>query len=170
MSWCFETEPEFQAKLDWMDQFMRAEIEPLDMLFYDRSGAAYDPDNKLARQLMAPLKAEVRKRGLWACHLTPDMGGHGWGQVKLALMNEILGRSAFGPSVFGCQGPDTGNAELLAHFGSEAQKKKYLKPLMDGEIGSCFSMTEPQGGADPKVFKTRAWREGDEYVIEGEKW
>jgi len=170
MSWSFETEPEFQEKLDWMDRFVREEIEPLDVLFYDRSGAAYDPNNALARKLMKPLKEEVRKRGLFACHLTPDLGGHGWGQVKLALMNEILGRSAFAPSIFGCQGPDTGNAELLAHFGSETQKRKYLQPLMDGEIGSCFSMTEPQGGADPKVFKTRAWREGNEYVIEGEKW
>ena len=86
MSWSFETEPEFQEKLDWMDRFMREEIEPLDLWFYDRSGAAYDPANELARKLMAPLKAEVRKRGLWACHLTPDMGGHGWGQVRLALM------------------------------------------------------------------------------------
>ena len=170
MVWSFETEPEFQEKLDWMDDFVRREVEPLDLLFYDRHGAPYDRSNQLAQQLMAPLKLEVKKRGLWACHLTPELGGGGFGQVKLALMNEILGRTEFGPMVFGCQGPDTGNAELLAHFGTEAQKKKYLQPLLDGTIGSCFSMTEPQGGADPRVFKTRAWREGDEYVIEGEKW
>jgi acyl-CoA dehydrogenase len=85
-------------------------------------------------------------------------------------MNEILGRSMFAPRVFGCQAPDTGNAELIAHFGTEAQKEKYLKPLLEGEIVSCFSMTEPTGGSDPQTFTCRAWREGDEYVIEGEKW
>jgi acyl-CoA dehydrogenase len=72
--------------------------------------------------------------------------------------------------VFGCQAPDTGNAEILAHYGTEEHKEKYLKPLLNNEICSCFSMTEPQGGADPKVFKTTAVLEGDEWVINGEKW
>jgi len=107
---------------------------------------------------------------MWAAHLTPELGGQGFGQLKLALLNEILGRSRFASRVFGCQAPDTGNAELIAHFGNAAQKKKYLEPLLEGDIVSCFSMTEPQGGADPGVFQTRAHREGDEYVINGEKW
>ena len=92
------------------------------------------------------------------------------GKLKLALMNEILGRSAWAPTIFGCQAPDTGNAEILAHYGSEAQKETYLQPLLDGEIVSCYSMTEPQGGADPKVFSTRAVRDGDEWVIDGWKF
>ncbi len=170
MSWDFETEPEFQEKLDWIDEFVREEVEPLDLFFHGDRHATFDPANELATKMMAPLKEEVRKRDLWACHLTPDLGGQGYGQLKLALMNEILGRSSFAPRVFGCQAPDTGNAELIAHFGTEDQKKKYLMPLLEGGIGYCFSMTEPHGGADPKVFKCRAWREGDEYVIEGEKW
>jgi len=72
--------------------------------------------------------------------------------------------------VFGCQAPDSGNAEILAHYGTPAQKDRYLKPLLANEIVSCFSMTEPQGGADPKVFTTRAELVGDEWVINGDKW
>jgi acyl-CoA dehydrogenase len=112
----------------------------------------------------------VQERGLWACHLGPDLGGLGYGQVKLALLNEILGRSRFGPMVFGCQAPDSGNGEILAHFGTPEQKKRWLEPLLRNEIVSCYSMTEPQGGADPKVFTTRAVADGDEWVIDGEKW
>jgi acyl-CoA dehydrogenase len=170
MGWDFETDPEFQKKLDWMDEFVREEVEPLDVLFRDNSHATFDMSNELVKQLLAPLKEEVKKRELWACHLTPELGGGGYGQVKLALMNEILGRSSFASRVFGCQAPDTGNAELIAHYGTEAQKEKYMRPLLEGEIVSCFSMTEPTGGSDPQTFTCRAWREGDEYVIEGEKW
>ena len=170
MAWDFGTDPDFQQKLDWMDDFVRQEVEPIDLLFHGQPYAAFDPENLLASKIMAPLRESVKKQDLWACHLTPELGGKGWGQVELALMNEILGRSLFASRVFGCQAPDTGNAELIAHFGTEEQKKKYLAPLLEGEIVSCFSMTEPQGGADPKVFTCRARREGDEYVIDGEKW
>jgi acyl-CoA dehydrogenase len=90
--------------------------------------------------------------------------------VKLALMNEILGRSNWAPNVFGCQAPDSGNAEILAHYGTPEQKKNYLQPLLDGDIVSCFSMTEPQAGADPKEFRCRARRDGDDWVIDGEKY
>ena len=83
---------------------------------------------------------------LWACHLGPDLGGQGYGQVKLALMHEILGGSQWASLIFGTQAPDTGNAEILAHFGTPGQKARYLKPLLEGEIVSCYSMTEPQGG------------------------
>jgi acyl-CoA dehydrogenase len=121
-------------------------------------------------RLVRPLQAQVRERALWACHLGPELGGQGYGQVKLALLNEILGRSRFGPTVFGCQAPDSGNAEILAHYGTPEQKRRFLQPLLDNEIVSCFAMTEPQGGADPKVFTTRAVRDGDEWVISGQKW
>jgi acyl-CoA dehydrogenase len=85
-------------------------------------------------------------------------------------MNEILGRSYWAPTVFGAAAPDTGNAEILALFGTPEQKARYLRPLMDGDIVSCFSMTEPQAGADPKEFVCRARRDGDGWVIDGEKW
>jgi acyl-CoA dehydrogenase len=166
MSWDFETEPEFQRELDWIDQFVREEVEPLDYVLE----SPYDVTNPKRNRLVRPLQAEVRKRKLWACHLEPELGGQGYGQLKLALMNEILGRSRFAPTVFGCQAPDSGNSEILAKYGTPEQKKRYLEPLLANEIVSCFSMTEPQGGADPKVFQTRAELRGDNWVINGEKW
>lgn len=165
----FSVEPEFQAKLDWMSRFVREECELLDLLFPNPSDM-YDMKNSKARRIVRPLQQEVKAQNLWACHLGPNLGGPGYGQVKLALMNEILGRSSWAPTVFGTQAPDTGNAEILAMFGTEEQKERYLKPLMDGDIVSCFSMTEPQAGADPLEFQCKAWREGDEWVIDGEKW
>jgi acyl-CoA dehydrogenase len=164
--WNFETDPEFAKELEWIDRFVREEVEPLDYLF----DFAYDVKDPRRNAAVRPLQVEVRKRGLWACHLGPDLGGPGYGQLKLALMNEILGRSKFGPTVFGCQAPDSGNAEILAHYGTEAQKDRFLRPLLDNEIVSCFSMTEPQGGADPKIFTTSAVLDGDQWVINGEKW
>jgi acyl-CoA dehydrogenase len=165
----FSTDPEFQTKLDWMDQFVRDECETMDLLFPEQ-GCQYDTAHKASRRHLRPLQEQVKAQGLWACHLGPNLGGPGYGQVKLALMNEILGRSNWAPTVFGTAAPDTGNAEILALFGTEAQKQLYLAPLMTGEIVSCFSMTEPQGGADPGEFTCRAWQEGDEWVIDGEKW
>ncbi|MDP5052657.1 MAG: acyl-CoA dehydrogenase family protein, partial [Congregibacter sp.] len=144
------------------------EIEPLDLVFRG-PGDPFDP-NSPAAKAMAPLKEIVKERGLWACHLEHELGGQGYGQVNLGLMNEILGRSRFGPSVFGCQAPDSGNAEILAKFGTEDQKARFLAPLLNGDIASCYSMTEPQAGADPAEFTCTATRDGDEWVINGEKW
>jgi acyl-CoA dehydrogenase len=166
MAWDFETEPEFERELQWMDKFVREEVEPLDFVFDD----PYDKSDEAMMKAVRPLQDEVKERALWACHLGPELGGQGFGQLKLALMNQILGRSAFAPTVFGCQAPDSGNAEILAHYGTEDQKKRYLQPLLDGEISSCYSMTEPHAGADPTLFTTRAEKDGDEWVINGEKW
>ena len=165
----FRIDPEFQKKLDWMKQFVLDEVEPLDLLFPSAS-SMYDIKNTKARAMIKPLRDKVKAQGLWACHLPPELGGKGYGQLKLALMNEILGGVSWAPTVFGCAAPDTGNAEILALYGTPEQKQRYLQPLLDGEIVSCFSMTEPQAGADPKEFTCKAWREGDEWVIEGEKW
>jgi acyl-CoA dehydrogenase len=168
MAWDFSTDPEFEAELKWMRNFVREEVEPLDLLFRG-PGDPFDPKGP-ARPIIRPLQEKVKQRGLWACHLGPELGGKGFGQVKLGLMNEILGRSRFAPVVFGTQAPDTGNAEILARFGTEEQKARYLRPLLDGEIVSCYSMTEPQAGADPAEFTCTATLDADEWVINGEKW
>ncbi|HMJ76149.1 MAG TPA: acyl-CoA dehydrogenase family protein [Iamia sp.] len=167
MPWDFETEPEFQAKLDWADRFVRDEVEPLDLLW---GGLEFTPPDARLRKVIDPLKDEVRRQKLWATHLGPDLGGEGYGQVKLCLLNEILGRSSWAPIIFGCQAPDTGNAEIIAHYGTPEQKERYLRPLLEGEIFSCYSMTEPQAGADPTMFETRARRDGDEWVLDGWKF
>ncbi len=166
MAWDFETDPEFQELLDWADEFVRTEVEPLDLVYPN----PYDRSNKEAMAVAGPLKQAVKDKGLWACHLGPELGGQGFGQVKLGLLNEILGRSIWAPSIFGCQAPDSGNAEILAHYGTAEQKARYLQPLLDGDLGSCYSMTEPHAGSDPTLFTTRAVRDGDSWVINGEKW
>jgi acyl-CoA dehydrogenase len=168
MGWDFSTDPEYQEQLDWVRDFVRDEIEPLDLAFGHH--LVYDKSHPVHREVVKPLQAQVKQTGMWAWHLDRELGGTGEGQVKLALLNEILGRSSWAPMVFGAQAPDSGNAEILATYGTEEQKAKYLQPLLDGEIVSCFSMTEPQGGSDPGVFQCRAVRDGDEYVINGEKW
>src|SRR6201997_2196330 len=170
MSWDFTVEPEFQELLDWTDEFVTDKVYKLDLLW---PRDTYLPRAQLTEQqrdVIDPLKEKVRKRGLWACHLGPELGGQGYGQLRLAMLNEILGKSIWGPRIFGTQAPDSGNAEILAHYGTEEQKKKYLRPLLDGDIVSCFSMTEPQAGADPREFRCRAVRDGDSWVIDGEKY
>jgi acyl-CoA dehydrogenase len=166
VAWDFSTEPEFQEQLDWVEQFCRTEIEPLDLVF---PGAAYSRDPKL-KALADPLKQQVKDRGLWALFLDRDLGGPGFGQLKLALLNEILGRYNSAPVIFGTAAPDTGNMEILAAYGTDEQKRRWLYPLMNQEIFSAYSMTEPAGGSDPNLFKTHAERDGDEWIINGEKW
>jgi alkylation response protein AidB-like acyl-CoA dehydrogenase len=166
MAWDFSTDPEFQAQLDWVEQFCREEIEPLDLVF---PGAARSRDPKL-KALVDPLKQQVKDRGLWALFLDKELGGPGFGQLKLALLNEILGGYGSAPTIFGTAAPDTGNMEILAAYGTDEQKERWLYPLMNQEIYSAYSMTEPQGGSDPNLFKTHAARDGDEWVINGEKW
>ena len=166
MAWDFSTEPEFQEQLDWVERFCREEVEPLELVF---PGAARSRNPKL-RRLADPLKQQVRDRGLWGLFLDRELGGPGYGQVKLALLNEILGRYPAAPVIFGTAAPDTGNMELLAAYGSEEQKRRWLYPLMNQEIWSAFSMTEPEGGSDPSLFRTSAARDGDQWVINGEKW
>ncbi len=164
MAWDFSTEPEFDDKLRWIRTFVDTEILPLETLEYDVSDQQWD-------SLVAPLKEEVRRRGLWACHLDPELGGQGYGQVKLALMHEILGRSPIAPGIFGNQAPDSGNAELLAIGANDEQKERWLRPLLDGKLRSAFSMTEPEvAGSDPTLIRTRAVLDGDEYVVSGHKW
>src|SRR5437016_221835 len=162
MAWDFSTEPEFERKLEWMREFVREEVFPLEVL---------DADEATFMRIVRSLQDEVRKQGLWAAHLPPDLGGQGFGQVKLGLMHEIDGMSPWAPIVFGNQAPDSGNSEVLAHFGTPEQKERWLYPLLDGRIRSAFSMTEPDhAGSDPVEMSTSAALEGDEWVINGHKW
>ena len=164
MAWDFSTEPEFQRQLEWMHAFVREEIWPIETIFSELDEPAF-------RRLIAPLQEQVRERGLWAAHLPPELGGQGFGQVKLGLMHEILGTSPFAPVVFGNAAPDSGNSEVLALAGTEDQKEQWLHPLLAGELKSAFSMTEPQNaGSDPTLMDTTAVQDGDGWVISGRKW
>src|SRR5256885_4240633 len=166
MAWDFSTEPEFQKKLDWAEDCCREEVEPLEYVF---PYAVRSKDPKI-RGLVKSLQDEVKAQGLWALFLDEELGGPGYGQLKLGLLNEILGRFPSAPQIFGTAAPDTGNMEMLAVYGTDEQKERWLTPLLNQEIFSAYSMTEPQGGSDPNLFRTHAVRDGDEWVINGEKW
>ena len=127
MAWDFSTDPEFQKKLDWANRFVREEVEDLDLRYPEMH---YTPTSGELKAVTDPLKQQVREHGLWAAHLGPELGGDGYGQVSLALLNEILGRTEWGPTIFGTQAPDTCNAEILAHYGTDAQKARFLQPLI----------------------------------------
>ncbi|HUH36741.1 MAG TPA: acyl-CoA dehydrogenase family protein [Spongiibacteraceae bacterium] len=164
MAWDFATDPALQGRLDWIRRFVDDEIMPLELVGEGLSQTQLDA-------LWAPLKQKVRDAGLWAAHLPPEHGGQGMGQLALALIHEILGRSTLAPEIFGCQAPDSGNAELLAVGASPAQAARWLHPLLAGELRSSFALTEPHdSGSDPTGIQTRCEREGDEWVINGHKW
>src|SRR5688572_1732672 len=162
--WDFETEPEFQAKLDWMRAFIDEQLVPLEPILQEVPRAEW-------KRVKAHLQDQVKAEGLWGAFLDPALGGPGYGQLKLALMSEIIGRCMMSMTIFGVQAPDSGNMELLAHGANDEQKKRWLEPNMRGEITSAFALTEPFfAGADPTNIGTKAELDGDEWVINGHKW
>jgi acyl-CoA dehydrogenase len=162
--WDFETDPEFQTELDWMRDFVDHELIPLEPIL-----GSLPPDEW--RLVKSHLQQRVKDRGLWGAFLDPNLGGPGYGQLKLALMSEIIGRSMYSMTIFGVQAPDSGNMELLAHGADDVQKERWLWPNLRGEISSAFALTEPfLAGADPTKIGTTAVLDGDEWVINGHKW
>jgi acyl-CoA dehydrogenase len=129
------------------------------------------PHRGLPEEILKPLQQKVKDMGLWAAHLPKEAGGAGLGLVSLGLLSEVVGRSPIGPYIFGSMAPDAGNGEILWHAGTEEQKRKYLYPLANGEIRSCFAMTEPEvSGSDPRLLQATAVLDGDEWVINAHKW
>ena len=161
MAWDFATEPEFEAKLEWMRGFVRDEIIPLETL---------DIDQPTFDRITAPLKEQVKEQGLWAAHLPPEMGGGGFGQVKLGLMHEILGPCRFAPSDLRQQRARLRQRRADRHRRHGGAEGAVDAPAARGELRSCFSMTEPGAGADPTLLPRRAVLDGDEWVINGHKW
>jgi len=164
MAWDFETDAEFAEQLAWMRQFIDTQLIPLEPIY---DGLPRDQ----WRAVQAYLQRQVKERGLWGAFLDAKLGGSGFGQLKLALMSEIIGRCMMSMGIFGVQAPDSGNMELLAHGATDAQKERWLWPNLRGEISSAFALTEPfLAGADPTVIGTTATKDGDEWVINGHKW
>jgi alkylation response protein AidB-like acyl-CoA dehydrogenase len=164
MAWDFETDPEFAEQLVWMREFIDGEVIPLEPILGELPADEW-------QAVKRHLQQRVKDQGLWGMFLDPSLGGPGAGQLKLALMSEIIGRCMMSMELFGVQAPDSGNMELLAHGADDEQKQRWLFPNLRGEISSAFALTEPfLAGADPTVIATTAVPDGDSWVINGHKW
>ncbi|HKA30697.1 MAG TPA: acyl-CoA dehydrogenase family protein [Candidatus Binatia bacterium] len=164
----FTVPEEIERLCDGVRRFMDEHVYPLERAArgwkLDAAGPAYSPAIREVQQ-------RAKALGYWAFHLPAEAGGAGIPFMHYVLINEILGRSPLAPVCVGSQAPDSGNAEILWRHGSDEQKACWLRPLVAGEIRSCFSMTEPEvAGSDPKLLRTTAVRDGDHWMINGHKW
>ena len=150
--------------------FMEEHVYPNEKLFDEQLNAQESRWSEIP-PIMEEMKAKAREAGLWNLFLPDSEYGAGLSNQEYAPLCEIMGRSLIGPEVFNCNAPDTGNMEVLVRYGTEQQKERWLKPLLEGEIRSCFSMTEPDvASSDATNIAASIIREGDEYVINGRKW
>ena len=163
----FELSPRVKEVKQQVEAFMDEHIYPNEALFYEQV-----KDNKWGHPpILEELKAKARSQGLWNMFLPHSERGAGLNNEEYAHLCEILGRVSFAGEVFNCSAPDTGNMETIERYGSEEHKEKWLKPLLAGEIRSCFSMTEPDvASSDATNIQCEIRRDGDEYVINGTKW
>jgi acyl-CoA dehydrogenase len=150
-----------------LQSFMDVHVYPNEQRFHEE----IERERWKPARIVEELKPKARQEGLWNLFLPHDENGAGLTNLEYAPLCEIMGRSHMAPEVFNCSAPDTGNMEVLARYGTEAQKEKWLKPLLAGEIRSCFSMSEPDvASSDATNIASGIVRDGDEYVISGRKW
>jgi len=165
----FEYADKTKLALDRLCKFMDEHIYPIENDYWAEHAAL--PDRWQTPPRMEGLKEKAREAGLWNLFLPHSERGAGFTNLQYAPLAEQMGRVSFASEVFNCAAPDTGNMEVLDRYGSEAQKKQWLEPLLDGEIRSAFAMTEPAvASSDATNIRTEIRREGDEYVINGRKW
>ena len=145
-------------------EFMRKEVYPLEPAYRANGFAAVLPE-------LAAKRAKAKETGLWAAHVPVEWGGAGLSLLEFAHLSEELGKSPLGHYLFNVQAPDVGNMEVLLEHGSDEQKDRWLRPLVRGDIRSCFTMTEPEfPGSNPTWMGTTATKNGDSWVIRGHKW
>ena len=147
--------------------FMDQHIYPNEQTFHEQIAASRWTPTAIVEEL----KAKARAEGLWNLFLPESENGAGLTNLEYAPLCEIMGRSVMAPEVFNCSAPDTGNMEVLARYGTPEQQERWLKPLLAGEIRSCFAMTEPAvASSDATNIESSIVRDGDEYVVNGRKW
>ena len=160
----FSPSEEMATMLEMVNRFMDDEVIPLE-------GEMLHGDADTLADLVADRQRKVKQMGLWAPNHPTEYGGLGLDMVDHGLLAEALGRSPLGMLVFGTQAPDAGNIEILHSHATPEQAERFLRPLVEGKIRSCFSMTEPnQPGSNPVLMDTTAVKDGDDYVINGQKW
>jgi alkylation response protein AidB-like acyl-CoA dehydrogenase len=167
----FEHSERAKGYIERVDRFVRERVLPNEKTYFDSLG--HSPDFRQWRipPVMETLKAEAKEAGLWNLFLPESEYGAGLDNRDYAPLAEIMGRSFIAPEVFNCNAPDTGNAEVLVRYGSEEQKKRWLAPLLDGQIRSGFAMTEPAvASSDATNMQATCEVRGDEIVINGTKW
>ena len=163
----FEASAKAKELQQRLQKFMDAHVYPNEKRFEKET--ALEPWKPT--QIVEELKVKARGEGLWNLFLPEDPGGAGLSNLEYAPLCEIMGRSHMAAEVFNCSAPDTGNMEVLARYGTAEQKEKWLKPLLAGEIRSCFAMTEPDvASSDATNIAASIVRDGNEYVINGRKW
>lgn len=163
----FTLSPEHEDYRRRVRAFVEAEIMPV-----EADKANWDEHENITEDALAALRTKVKAAGLWALGLPVERGGQGLPMVALAACYEEMNRSIFGPCCFNAAAPEDGNMRVINQVGTEAQKERWLQPLIDGRLRSAFAMTEPHpgGGSDPTMIQTRAERKGDRWVITGRKW
>jgi acyl-CoA dehydrogenase len=165
----FEYSKRTKELMAHLQEFMDTYIYPNEQTFVDQLNA--QPTRWQVPPIMEELKARARERGLWNLFLPESEYGAGLTNLEYAPLCEIMGRSPIAPEVFNCSAPDTGNMEVLVRYGTEAQKRQWLVPLLEGKIRSAFAMTEPGvASSDATNIESSIVRDGDSYVINGRKW
>ena len=160
----FELSEKMSTILELVNRFVEEELIPLE-------GEMLHGDPSTLERSLAKAQTRVREMGLWAPNHPVEFGGLGLDMVEHGLLSEALGRSPLGHVAFGAQAPDAGNVEILHRHGTEEQRERFLRPLVEGTVRSCFSMTEPgMPGSNPVMMDTTAVKDGDDYVINGQKW
>jgi len=163
----FDYTDKVKALLTRLRAFMDEHIYPNEKRFYQE----IENDRWAPTKVIEELKPKARAAGLWNLFLPDDDQGAGLTNLEYAPLCEVMGRSILAPEVFNCSAPDTGNMEVLARYGTPEQKERWLKPLLAGEIRSCFAMTEPAvASSDATNIQASIRREGNEYVLNGRKW
>jgi acyl-CoA dehydrogenase len=155
--------------VDRVSSFMDTHVLPAEPVYDQQIAAAANPH--ALPPIMVELKEKARAEGLWNLFLAHGDWGAGLTNLEYAPLAEQMGRSIIGNEVFNCSAPDTGNMELLALFGTQEQQERWLRPLLDSRIRSCFAMTEPDvASSDARNIRTRITRDGNDYVVNGRKW
>ena len=165
----FDLSKRTREYLDHLTDFMQRHVYPAEPAFLAQLDAGLT--RWQVPPIMEELKAKALERGLWNLFLPESEHGAGLTNLEYAPLCEVMGRSPIAPEVFNCSAPDTGNMEVLVRYGTEAQKREWLTPLLEGRIRSAFAMTEPDvASSDATNIQSRIERDGDHYVINGHKW